>query len=364
MTPVQKGDKIRVLIVDDSLVAREMLAQILTSDPDIEVVGMSRDGEEAVETTSRLRPDLITMDIHMPKMDGLEAIERIMAFTPTPILVVSSSVHGEGIGRAFDALQMGALEVIKKPEPRDWADMERIGAEVIRRVKVLARIRVITHIRGKLAAAGRASRFEPSTGMRLANAPGATYLIVAIGSSTGGPSALLSVLGRLPKDLPVPVVIAQHIADGFIPGLVSWLDAGCAMKVQAAQDGEEVSPGIAYLAPTGTNLVTDGSVLRYQKPRTGQLYIPSADTLFESVGYSYGKRSIGVILTGMGSDGAAGLNSMRLAGAATIGQDEATSTVFGMPKAANDMGAVQQMLNIHEVAGAIMTLLGSDSPVV
>lgn len=358
MTPVQKGDKIRVLIVDDSLVAREMLAQILATDPDIEVVGMARDGEEAIDATARLRPDLITMDIHMPKMDGLQATEQIMAFTPTPILVVSSSVHGEGIGRAFDALQMGALEVIKKPEPRDWADMEKIGHEVIRRVKVLARVRVITHIKGKLAQVGRAATFEPTSATKTAAAaPGGSHLIVAIGSSTGGPSALLAILGRLPKDFPVPIVIAQHIADGFVPGLVSWLDAGCAIKVSAAQDGEEIAPGIAYLAPTGMNLVTDGSVLRYQKPKAGQLYIPSADTLFESVCYSYGKRAIGLILTGMGADGAIGLKAMRAAGAATFGQDEATSTVFGMPKAAEEMGAVQKLLPIHEMAGAVLELI-------
>src|SRR5512133_3182122 len=145
----ERGEKIRVLICDDSLVAREMLATILASDDEIEVVGMVENGQEAVDAVPRLRPDLITMDIHMPKMDGLQATERIMAFTPTPILVVSSSVHGEGMGRAFDALDLGALEVIKKPEPRDWADLERIGREVLRRVKILANVRVITHIGGR-----------------------------------------------------------------------------------------------------------------------------------------------------------------------------------------------------------------------
>ncbi|TLM98904.1 MAG: response regulator, partial [Actinobacteria bacterium] len=140
--------QIRVVIADDSLVAREMLAQILSSDKDIEVVGMATDGAEAVDMVERLRPDLVTMDIHMPKMDGLKATEQIMAFTPTPILVVSTSVHGEGMGRAFDALTFGALDVIKKPEPRDWADLESIGREVIRKVKILSNVKVITHIRG------------------------------------------------------------------------------------------------------------------------------------------------------------------------------------------------------------------------
>ncbi len=345
---------IRVLIVDDSLVAREMLAQILRSDADIEVVGEAVDGEEAVRKAADLTPDLITMDIHMPKMDGLAAIERIMAYTPTPILVVSSSVYGEGMGRAFDALGCGALEVIKKPEPRDWADLDRIGRDVIRRVKVLSRIQVITHIKGKrdVRAASMPSGV-PGEGV----ATGRKRRIIAIGSSTGGPSALLSVLGRLGPDLPVPVVVAQHISDGFVPGLVSWLDAGCKLKVVAAADGEELVAGKAYFAPTGGNMVVDGAAVRFEQSTAGQLYLPSADTLFESVARSYGAAAVGVLLTGMGADGAIGLKRMHEAGAATIAQDEATSTVFGMPKAAAELGAVDVVLPVHEIGGQIARLL-------
>jgi len=219
-----------VVIADDSLVAREMISQILSSDPAIEVVGQAKDGVEAVElVTAGLRPDLVTMDIHMPKLDGLGAIEQIMAYTPTPILVVSSSVREGGVGGAFDALALGALEVIKKPEPADWADLERIGRDVIRKVKVLASVRVITHIRGRRERArGRCRPLDRDRAHRS---------IVAIGSSTGGPSALLAVLGRLPVDLKVPVLIAQHIADGFVPGLVSWLNAGCAINVATRRGG-------------------------------------------------------------------------------------------------------------------------------
>jgi len=340
---------IRVVIADDSLVAREMLAQILSSDPDIEVVGQAKDGAEAVGMVERLRPDLVTMDIHMPKMDGLEATEKIMAFTPTPILVVSSSVHGEGMGRAFDALDLGALEVIKKPEPRDWADLDRIGREVIRKVKILANVRVITHIRGRRTTADREAALLPLASKK--------RNLIAIGSSTGGPSALLSVLGRLPAELPVPIVVAQHIADGFVPGLVGWLDAGCKIKVVAAEDGQRMQAGVAYFAPTGSNMVTDGGSVRYEAKGHGQLYIPSADTLFESVARSHGKRAIGVLLTGMGADGAEGLKRMRNVGAATIAQDEATSTVFGMPKAAIDIGAAEQVIAVNDIAAAIEELL-------
>ena len=350
------GNKIRVLIVDDSLVAREMLAQILATDDCIEVVGMARDGSEAVDAVANLKPDLITMDIHMPRMDGLVATERIMAYTPTPILVVSSSVHGEGIGRAFDALEMGALEVIKKPEPRDWADLERIGQEIIKRVRVLSQVRVITHIRGRRP---RVSTMEVPRG----DLPSAsTRSIVAIGSSTGGPSALLAILGRLQPTFPVPIVIAQHIAEGFVPGLASWLDSGCQIPVKLAVDGRDAHPGTAYLASTGSNLVMDGSVTRFEEPLTGELYVPSADTLFHSVARCYRSRAVGVILTGMGSDGAQGLKAMSENGAATIAQDEESSTVFGMPKAAVENGAVQRVVAIHEIAEQIERfVLGDDA---
>jgi len=343
-------ERVRVIVTDDSLVAREMLVQILQSDPGIEVIGQAKDGNEAVEMVERLRPDLVTMDIHMPHLDGLKATEKIMAFTPTPILVVSSSVHGEGMGRAFDALDLGALEVIKKPEPRDWADLDRIGRDVIRKVKILANVRVITHIRGRHNA--------PMAPVVRGGGPAARSL-VAIGSSTGGPSALLSVLGRLPEDLPVPVVVAQHIADGFVPGLVSWLDSGCKIKIVEAVDGDKPKPGTVYFAPTGQNMVLERDHLKFQRPGNGQLYIPSADTLFESVARSHGHRAIGVILTGMGADGAEGLKLMRNAGAATIAQDEASCTVFGMPKAAIDIGAAEQVVTLHDIAAAIEVLVAS-----
>ena len=342
--------KVRVVIADDSLVAREMLAQILASDPLIEVVGQAVNGLEAVELVGRLRPDLVTMDIHMPKMDGLAATEKIMAFTPTPILVVSSSVYGEGMGRAFDALKLGALEVIKKPEPRDWADLERIGKEVLRKVKVLANVRVITHIGGRREHRG-AMAAQPAISS-------ANRDIVAIGSSTGGPSALLTIFESLPADLPVPVLVAQHIAEGFVPGLVTWLDASTKVKVVAAEEGVIPRPGTIYIAPTGTNLVLSGKRLAFSVPLKSQLYVPCADSLFESVASSYHQRAVGVILTGMGADGAQGLKRLHDTGAATIAQDEETCTVFGMPKAAIELGAADAILPLGAIGAAIVELVG------
>lgn len=348
---VAAGTPITVVIVDDSLVAREMLAQILGTDPAIKVVGMACDGQEGVDMVARLRPNLVTMDIHMPKMDGLEATEQIMAFTPTPILVVSSSVHGEGMGQAFDALTAGALEVIKKPEPRDWADLERIGLEVIRKVKILAKVKVITHIRGRRGSAERAV-------LRVAPKVTSGRSIVAIGSSTGGPSALMTVLCPLPAKFPLPIVIAQHIADGFIPGLVGWLNDGCKITIKAAEDGMALEPGVAFFAPTGRNLKVSGGAMHFAAPEKGQLYIPSADTLLSSVAVSHGAHAIGVLLTGMGADGARGLLAMRDAGGSTIAQDEATSTVFGMPKSAIELGAAERVLAVQDVAAEILRQAG------
>jgi len=346
---ISPGKKVRVVVADDSLVAREMLFQILSSDPRIDVVGQAHDGEEAVDLVRQLRPDLVTMDIHMPKMDGLEATERIMAFTPTPILVVSSSVHGEGMGLAFDALNLGALEVIKKPEPKDWADLERIGREVLSKVKILANVRVITHVRGRRDHHGY--RAKPTSGHTEGQST------VAIGSSTGGPSALMSVLGPLPGDFPAPILVAQHIADGFIPGLVTWLDTSSKIKIVQAEEGMVPVPGTAYFAATGANMVLAGDKLRFEEPREHQLYIPSADTLFESVAHSRGKNAVGVLLTGMGADGARGLKRLKDAGAETIAQDEETSTVFGMPRAAIELGAAGQVLAITDIAAALVELV-------
>jgi two-component system chemotaxis response regulator CheB len=345
---------VRVVVVDDSLVAREMLCQILGSDPDIEVVGTAKDGKAGVEMVAALTPDLVTMDIHMPNMDGLEAVERIMAFQPTPILVVSSSVHGEGIGRAFDALGAGALEVVKKPEPADWAELQRIGRDLIRKVKILSQVKVITHVRG---------RRSLDSGLGTPDAPRRRaregVSLVAIGSSTGGPSALQKVLEPFPADFPVPVVIAQHIAEGFIPGLVGWLDGSCAVDVRVAVDGDRLLPGTVHMAPTGGNLEIEHDTIRIRPPGPRQLYVPSADTLFVSVARSHAAQAIGVILTGMGADGAAGLKAMRAAGAVTIAQDEETSVVFGMPKAAIENGAVRHVLPIERIGETVIGLVRS-----
>jgi two-component system chemotaxis response regulator CheB len=340
---------IRVVVTDDSLVAREMISQILESDPSIEVVGIASDGMQAIELVERLHPDLVTMDIHMPGIDGLTATERIMAYTPTPILVVSSSVHGEGMGRAFDALSAGALEVIRKPEPKDWADLQRIGAEVIGKVKVLSRVKVVTHISGRR---GRRADWHPH---RVRSHTGSS--LVAMASSTGGPSALEKVLAALPASFPAPIVVAQHIADGFIAGLATWLSGVCQLRVKVAEEGEELARGTVYLSPTLANLAVDSSRATFVPLTQGQLYVPSADILFHSVAATWGPDAVGVVLTGMGADGVRGLRSLRDAGATTIAQNEATSTVWGMPRAAVECGAAESVLPLGDIASSLQELV-------
>jgi two-component system, chemotaxis family, protein-glutamate methylesterase/glutaminase len=344
--------EITVVVVDDSLVCREMLSEILSSDPEIKVVGMGRDGGEAIELVKQLRPSLVTMDIHMPKMDGIGATEEIMAFCPTPILIVSSSVRPDQTGPAFDALKAGALDVLKKPEPKDWSELEHIGVELIAKVKMLARVHVVTHVRGRIR--DRAQRARPTlSGPRT---------LLAIGSSTGGPAALVAVLSKLPEDFRPAVVVAQHIADGFVPGLVEWLGTLCKLPVVQARNGQDLVGGAILVAPTGGHLAVRSGCVETVEAEAGDVYRPSCNVLFESAAKSQGAKTIGVILTGMGADGAKGLKALHDAGGYTIAQDERTSVIFGMPKAAIEIGAVDVVSPIDLIADEIMSGLEVGAP--
>lgn len=329
-----------------------MLSQILESDPDIAVAGVARDGAEAVELTKQLRPNLVTMDIHMPKLDGVSATEEIMAYVPTPILVVSSSVRADQTGPAFDAMAAGALDVLKKPEPRDWSELDRLGSDLISKVKILARVRVVTHLKGRLK--------EIGAKVRAPAAPVVTVgrQVLAIGSSTGGPSALQSVLAGLPEAFEPAVLVAQHIAEGFIPGLVDWLAGQCALPVSQACDGEPVVGGRILIAPTVGHMCVGSGHVEIVKPKPQDLYRPSCNVLFESVARVYRGHAVGVILTGMGSDGAQGLKALHDAGGYTIAQDEETSVIYGMPKAAVELGAVDVVAPIDRIAEEVVAAVG------
>jgi two-component system chemotaxis response regulator CheB len=339
--------KTRVLVVDDSPLIRDIITMILQEDSEIEVVGQAENGQVAIDLVEALHPNLVTMDIMMPVMDGLTAIQHIMAYQPTPILVVTSSGEAEV---AYKAISSGALEVMQKPDmslgPAEWEGF-------VQRIKLLSQVKVITHVRGRGAASTQVLPF-----LGAAAKAGSQGRLLAIGASTGGPAALAKLLAGLPPDLTVGVVIVQHIAEGFVPGLVSWLKTVTMLNVKAAEEGECIKPGTVYIAPTGTHTVVQGGGrlgLLHSPPVDSQR--PAVDVLFESVQQQYGRRAIAVLLTGMGRDGARGLKAIRDVGGKTIAQDETSCVVYGMPRAAAELGAAEQVLSLSEIPMAVVRLL-------
>jgi len=330
--------RIRVLVADDSPVFREALAQLVGGEADFEVVGVAADGDEAAAAARRLRPDVVTMDLHMPDADGYSGIARIMAEAPTPILVLTATPT-ESAG--FKALSLGALDILEKPPP--GTDLRVYGHVLRTRLRLLAGVKVIRHVRGLRTGARRAAA-RPGLGKRE---------VVVLGASLGGPRALAQILRALPGDLPVPLAVVQHMAEGFTEGLAHWLAQETTLEVLTAADRDVLKPGRVLLAPTGRHLVlADGYVRLSDDPPEGT-FRPSVNVLFASAARVYGPRACGVLLTGMGRDGADGLRRMKEAGAFTVAQDEGSSAVFGMPRAAIELGVVDRVLALEEIGPAI-----------
>ena len=368
MTAPVATDLTRIVVVDDSPVQRRFLRAAVDASHDLTVVGEARNGKEAVALVARLRPAAVLMDLDLPVMSGIEAIERIMAASPTPILVYSAHVAGAESANALEALAAGAVDVIAKPGPEDTISLDEYADQVRRKLRVAARVRVITHPRGKLRSRGiPVAPVTPVVG-GLATPPAAVdeaevrkgVKLIAIGASTGGPQALHTVLRALPADLEQAVLVVQHMAEGFIPGLVSWLDQLVPLPVVQGQSGHRLKPGVITIAPSGGNLLVQDDRLRVLcvPPEPTQFHVPGIDQCFTSIADSLGPDAIGVLLTGMGRDGAAGLKAMRDRGAATLGQDEASSTVYGMPQAAAAMDAIDRQVSVDEVAPVLLGLLG------
>jgi two-component system chemotaxis response regulator CheB len=355
-----------VVLVDDSPVQRRFARAALEAENDFEVVGEARNGKEAVALVSRLRPAAVLMDLDLPQMSGMAAIEEIMASTPTPILVFSAFVDGADRANAVACLAAGAVDVLAKPGPYEQATLAEHAEVLRRRMRVAARIRVITHPRGRLRSKGLSQATEPvSTRSRPAAAPVEArhdVKLLVIGASTGGPQALLTVLRELPADLEQAVLVVQHMAEGFVPGLATWLDELIALPVTVGGSGQRLRPGTVTLAPSGGNLLVVDARLRVlcTPPEAGQFHVPGIDATLRSVAESLGPAAVGVVLTGMGRDGALGLRAMRDRGAATLGQDEATSAVYGMPQAALAAGAVEVQLPVEAIAPALLALVGRD----
>lgn len=341
---------LRVLIADDSALVRDVLRAMLTRDGEIKIVGEASNGLEAVEMARQLKPQLITMDLTMPVMDGMRAIEEIMHTKGVPILVISDRADAT---TAYEALELGALEVMPKPS-LDSDDSDRL----IERVKLLAGVAVITRLRRRTEALTALPVSSPSafSASPQAHAPRSFKRVVAIACSTGGPQALVRLLSALPASFPAPIVIAQHISHGFIGGMAQWLASLCAMPVRVAEAGEPLCPGHVYLSPSECDLTIDSHHRVALKASPAEaIYHPSCDALLASVAEVYGRDAIGLILTGMGRDGVSGMRAIHQAGGLTLAQDEASSVIFGMNQEALKAGAVRHVVALDELAERLLT---------
>jgi two-component system chemotaxis response regulator CheB len=338
--------RVRVLVVDDSSTQRAILIHLLEQDPEIEVAGWAATGVDALRSVERLLPDVITLDDRMPGMSGLETARRIMRDWPTPIVMVSAAA--DQVSEA--AIAAGVVAVHDK-RALGGADPTAPGA-LIRAIKSMSTVRVVRR------------RREPSADAAAAIGPivlssqttSGTPEVVAIGASTGGPQALREILSRLPASFAVPVLVVQHTTAGYSKNLVDWLDAGSALRVKVAEDGEPLSRSTVYVAPTQQHMVVRGRHLTLLDSPPVSLHRPSATVLFRSVAQAYGGRAVGVLLTGMGDDGALGLSEMKRAGATTIAQDESTCVVFGMPAEAIRLGAAEHVLPPSRIPGLLLKL--------
>ncbi|MDP3110801.1 MAG: chemotaxis response regulator protein-glutamate methylesterase [Thermodesulfovibrionales bacterium] len=362
--------EIRVLIVDDSPFIRKALLRIFESEPSIVVVGVARNGKEAIEKVIDLEPDVITLDIMMPGMDGIETLKVIMETKPTPVLMLSQYTH-EGTELTLNALEFGAMDFVDK-STTGLMDFFGLAKEIISKVKAITGQKPL-----RIASSSMALQDYKSRGLIDA---------VAIGTSTGGPPALQVLLPKFPKDISFGVLIVQHMPHGFTGPLAKRLDTMCQIHIKEAEEGDKIEPGVALIAPSGLHMTikkVESSKLKVQdkvippnppleKGGRGDLkegqgrvikldveplnftHRPSVDVLFQSVADNYGSRSIGVILTGMGSDGAKGIRLMKEQGAVTLAQDEETSTIFGMPKVAIESGVIDKVVPITSMAEEIM----------
>lgn len=351
---------IKVLIVDDSALVRKLLSEMLRRDRDIDVVGSAADPYLAREKIKQLNPDVVTLDVEMPRMDGLTFLENLMRLRPTPVVMVSSLTQ-QGADVTLRALELGAIDFVAKPKVDIAGSLKEYAQELVAKVKMAAGARVCAH---RTAARPALRSVDPRrTADAVLPAPvgrcvlRTTDRIIAVGASTGGTEAIRELLNRLPPDAPA-IVISQHIPAAFSKPFAERMNRDCAMSVCEAQDGQYILPGHVYIAPGDRHLLIGRDGARYRCRLSDGPHVnrhrPSVDVMFRSMAQNVGPNAIGVILTGMGDDGARGLKEMLEAGAATIAQDEATSVVWGMPGAAVKLEAAQQILPLHRIANEML----------
>jgi len=334
---------IRVLVADDSATVRAWLTAALERDAGIEVVGAATDGREAVQLAETLAPDVITMDVHMPRLDGLAATREIMARCPTPIVVVSSTVDATDVEATLRVLETGAVAAIARPTD------ERGAADLVRTVRLMADVKVVrrTERRPPIQRPAHRRVAQPTDGVD----------VVGVAASTGGPSAFFRLLTMLPASMTTPILLVQHLSAGFLDGFVAWLSTASDRAVCIAESGLRPARGTVYVAPDDLHLgVGLNGALRLSPRDPIGGFRPSADFLFETLGMHLGPRAVGVMLTGMGTDGVAGLRALHDAGGTTLAQDRASSAVYGMPGAAHAAGAVDHVLPLDSIAPVLNDL--------
>lgn len=342
---------IRVLVAEDSSVVQVILRRMLSSCHDIELVGMARTGREALEMLPRVLPDVVCTDLHMPEMDGFELTQAIMSTMPRPILVLSASVQAEDTQNVFQVLNAGAVDVLPKPIDSTSDNWNNLQKELVTKIRVLSGVAVFT----QRAARARPPAAQPTPPRLSQEVRQRSYQMLAIGASTGGPQAIQAILSKIPRSFPVPIVCVQHISRGFLQGLVNWLDGECSIPVKIAQAGMRAQAGTAYFPPEDCHLVFDRPgcfAISHAAPLAG--HRPAVTATFESVAQVYGRRGVGVLLTGMGKDGALGMQAIAQAGGVTLAQDEASSVVFGMPREAIALGAAQYILPLTDIAPVLI----------
>lgn len=367
---LKENHVISVVVVDDSAFMRKALSTMLEKDPEIRVVATARDGEEGLQVIRQHNPDVVTLDIEMPRMDGLTTLRHIMMEMPRPVLMVSS-LTTEGAEATLKALELGAVDFIPKQLSKVSLDIVRIENDLREKVKEVSKRRMLRTPRpvrpaptaSAPAQTAQVASAAPATApsrpaMPATRASRPVRDVVAIGVSTGGPPAVQKVLSQLPADFPASILIAQHMPAAFTGPFAKRLDGVCAISVKEAESGEKLKPGTAYIAPGGKHLRVEQRVSHMEVVVTTDpaeaLYKPSANVLIESVGQSMGRRALGVILTGMGSDGMEGMKVLKQKGGRSIAQSDATCVVYGMPKAIVDAGLADEIVDIDDMAAAIM----------
>ena len=346
--------KIKVLVADDSQVTRMLLVHLLESDPQIRVTGAVADGQSALDFVNENKPDVVLMDIHMPHMDGFEATRRIMETQPVPIIICSATTNPREVAVTFRLMEAGAVACVEKPVASEHADFEQLVADLLQTVKLMSEVEVVRRWpRSRLApAAAPAARLA-----ELKPAP-AEIRVIGIGASTGGPPLLQTILAGLSKDFPAPILVVQHIARGFLPGLAEWLNQTTGLRIHIASYGISPLPGHVYLAPDDFHMGLSASgriLLTKEEPENGLR--PAVSYLFRSLAEACGPNALGVLLSGMGRDGAAELKLMKDKGAITIAQDHESSVVHGMPGVAIELGGATHVLPADKISDALLTLV-------